>query len=96
MTYHATNTKTALPQLWQVNPDTPQVFGALFAEVITPNGEVSTPTIPGWELRVWPTARLGDATLEARALAAHLDESDLKAALARVGWSVLGPIRVKS
>lgn len=96
MTYRATNTPTFIPQPCQVTHDTPQVFGSLFAEVITPSGEVGTPTLPGWEVRVWPIARLGDATLEAKALLPHLTATDLKAGLSRVGWSVLGPIRVKS
>ncbi len=42
---------------------TDAVFGTVFFEVILTADTL--PTLPGWTLRLWPRARLGDATLEA-------------------------------
>lgn len=40
------------------------VFGTVFVEIINPNG--AAVALPGWITRLWPVARLGDQTLEAR------------------------------
>ena len=74
-----------------------QLFGTLLAEVVAPQpgADLTPPSLPGWELRLWPVARLGDATLEARPLFAHLQATDLQAALAHAGWQVLGPLRAR-
>lgn len=75
------------------------LFGVLFAEVILPAGQQTTselsgwPELPGWELRLWPVARLGDATLEARPLYPHLDAADLHCDLRQAGLDILGPVR---
>ena len=86
---------SCIPQGRQISHSTPQVFGAFFAEVVLPDSEVSGPVLPGWELRLWPVARLGDATLEARPLFPHLSGDDLKNDLARLGWDILGPVRAR-
>lgn len=70
-----------------------EVFGQLFVEVVTPDGQATSPLLPGWELRVWPVARLGDATLEARPLCPHLEAADLDRDLRRAGYMPLGPVR---
>lgn len=72
-----------------------QLFGRLFAEVVAPAGPLQAPELVGWEVRLWKVARLGDATLEARALYPQLAAADLQEALARAGWSVLGPVRTR-
>lgn len=63
------------------------------AEVALPEGRPVTPTLPGWTLRLWPVARLGDATLEARPDTAQASAQELRAALADLGIGVLGPLR---
>lgn len=70
-----------------------ELFGTLVAEVVAPAGPLQAPELLGWEVRLWQVARLGDATLEARPLYPHLEAADLQEALARAGWSVLGPLR---
>lgn len=84
---------TAQPRIQpRIQPSGPAVFGTLFMEVVTPGGVTGTPTVPGWILRAWPVARLGDITLEARPDGAHTPDA-LRAALATHGYRVLGPIR---
>lgn len=70
-----------------------EVFGTLIAEVLTPDGEVSVPLLPDWELRAWFVARLGDATLEARPRRPGLGPADLDRELRRAGYTPLGPLR---
>lgn len=70
----------------------------LIAEVALPEGHPDAPTLPvlalpGWTLRLWPVARLGDATLEARPDSAQASAQELRAALAELGIGVLGPLR---
>lgn len=65
----------------------------LIAEVVLPADRTSAPILPGWTLRLWPVARLGDATLEARPDSAQASAQDLRAALAELGIGVLGPLR---
>lgn len=65
----------------------------LIAEVVLPEGHPVTPALPGWTLRLWPVARLGDATLEARPDTAQASAQDLRSALADLGIGVLGPLR---
>lgn len=65
----------------------------LIAEVALPGGQLAAPTLPGWTLRLWPVARLGDATLEARPDSAQASAQELRAALAELGIGVLGPLR---
>lgn len=70
----------------------------LVAEVVLPGGRPAAPTLPvlalpGWTLRLWPVARLGDATLEARPDSAQASAQELRAALAELGIGVLGPLR---
>lgn len=38
----------------------------VFVEVVLPQNQ-PLPVVPGWTLRLWPQARLGDATLQAHA-----------------------------
>ena len=66
------------------------IFEALLA------GPVSQPiTVPGWTVRTWPVARLGDATLEVRADGLRDSLADLHAALRDAGISALGPVRAR-
>lgn len=69
----------------------PDLFGLYVAEVVGPLEPA--PHLTGWETRLWPVARLGDATFEARPRWPGLDEDDLRAALAQAGYTVLGPLR---
>lgn len=66
------------------------VSGALFMEVVLARN--TNLTLPGWTLRLWPQARLGDATLEARA-GGNQEPDDLIAGLLAQGVQVLGPVR---
>lgn len=71
------------------------VCGTLFMEVVLPGGRAPTlpvaPFLAGWTLRLWPQARLGDATLEARASGSQ-DAGDLIAGLKSQGVQILGPV----
>lgn len=69
--------------------------GILIMEITTPDGSASVPTLNEWALRAWPVARLGDATLEAQARSPHLDTEDLRKALNRAGYRILGPVRTR-
>lgn len=70
-------------------------FGALVLEAVMPAGEQNPPDMPDWDLRLWPVARLGDVTLEARPLRPDLGPDDLRAALRDEGWTPLGPVRAR-
>ncbi|WP_424951807.1 hypothetical protein [Deinococcus sp.] len=68
------------------------VFGTVFFEVVLRPGAASVPTLPGWTLRLWPQARLGDATLEATP--GHGQGADeLLQSLKALGVQPLGPMR---
>lgn len=69
---------------------TDAVFGTVFFEVLL--SADTLPTVPGWTLRLWPQARLGDATLEALADGAQTT-ADLIAGLREQGVRALGPVR---
>lgn len=69
-------------------PATPS--SVLLLEAVMPVGEQTLPALPGWELHMWPVARLGDVTLEARPLRPDLGPDDLRVALQNVGWTPLG------
>ncbi|SMB94852.1 hypothetical protein [Deinococcus hopiensis] len=71
----------------------PKVFGTFTLEVLTPQGEATAPLLLDWEVRAWPVARLGDATLEARPRRPELTVADLAAALHCAGYTPLGPVR---
>ena len=83
------------PLLLPLTPRGPEVFGTLTLEVVTPGGQAHAPLLPDWELRAWPVARLGDATLEARPRRANLSAADLQRDLCRAGYLPLGPVRVR-
>ena len=98
MTCHDQVHETYLPAPRTCGLRPAALFSTLFAEVITPDGQPDYPAmpdweIPNWEVRVWPVARLGDATLEARARFPHLTPEHLKLDLQRLGVTVLGPVR---
>lgn len=61
-------------------------------EVVLPEGR-ALPQVEGWTLRLWPQARLGDATLQAHADDASLSLVSLTAALSAQGVMTLGLIR---
>ncbi|GGJ60835.1 hypothetical protein [Deinococcus aquiradiocola] len=66
-----------------------RVFGTLFVEVILTG---PLPALPGWHVRLWPQARLGDATLEA-CPEREGGADDLRAALQAASVQALGPVR---
>ncbi len=73
------------------------VFGTVFFEVVLNTGAATpVPSMPGWNLRLWPQARLGDATLEASPAAprAEQDLHPLLAGLSAQGIDILGPVRL--
>ncbi len=79
--------QTARPAL------TDQVFGTVFFEVIGQGlPGCTTPSLPGWTVRVWPQARLGDATLEARPDGEQTLDG-LLLGLRAQGITALGPVR---
>ena len=64
---------------------------ALFFEVVLNTGAALA--LPGWTLRLWPQARLGDATLEAVPQDRARTQAELLAGLSAQGIEVLGPVR---
>ena len=72
---------------------TDAVFGSVFFEVILTAD--TPPTVPGWTLRLWSQAQLGDATLEAAPGPAGQgqDIDDLLRGLQAQGIQALGPVR---
>ena len=72
---------------------TDAVFGSAFFEVILTAD--MPPAVPGWTLRLWSQARLGDATLEAVPYPAGQgqDIDDLLRSLQTQGIQALGPVR---
>ncbi|MDV6375355.1 hypothetical protein [Deinococcus arenicola] len=64
----------------------------LLLEALTPVEDQTLPALSGWELHVWPVARLGDVTVEARPLRPDLGPDDLRVALQNVGWTPLGRV----
>ncbi|AZI41739.1 hypothetical protein EHF33_02405 [Deinococcus psychrotolerans] len=61
-------------------------------EVVLPEGR-ALPQVEGWTLRLWPQARLGDATLQAHADDGSLSLASLTAALSAQGVMTLGLVR---
>ncbi|THF71334.1 hypothetical protein E7T06_03055 [Deinococcus sp. Arct2-2] len=102
MTYHVPRPATAPMPLFNTAPVAPRVarpdsalFGAFVLEITTPDSTLTVPALDGWQLRVWPVARLGDATLEARPVDAHQNAADLVHALHAHGYGTLGPVRTR-
>ncbi|MBZ9750293.1 hypothetical protein K7W42_05380 [Deinococcus sp. HMF7604] len=63
-------------------------------EVLT-SGAPELPPVPGWTLRAWPVARLGDLTVQATPQdPAESGPAALRAALAAAGVTPLGPVRL--
>ncbi|WP_019010997.1 hypothetical protein [Deinococcus aquatilis] len=52
----------AAPALPRVAQSDPALFGTFVLEITTPDSLPTAPALAGWQLRVWPVARLGDAT----------------------------------
>ncbi len=93
MTYPTLNSQTqAFVPAHSKIPQTSEVFDTFVLELITPSGKIETPSLTGWQLMAWPVARLGDLTLEAKALYSYLRTEDLATDLAKAGYKVLGPI----
>ena len=77
---------------------TDAVFGTLFFEVIlSADTLLAVHTLSGWTLRLWPRARLGDATLEAAPVqpGQSPDLNDLLHDLQAQGIQALGPVRYR-
>lgn len=68
-----------------------EMFGTVFFEVVL--NSAASPAMTGWTLRLWPQARLGDATLEATPTDGARSESDLLTGLRAQGIEALGPVR---
>jgi hypothetical protein len=99
MTQHVYRSTAQIPPypVQAARPEPGVVFGNLLFEV-TLSGPASLSstelTVPGWTLRLWPQARLGDATLEARPECSESEDiSALLCALAEAGVGLLGPVR---
>ena len=67
----------------------------VFMEVVLPAHQMP-PRVPGWQLRLWPTASLGDATLEARPDSLQVSVASLTDALHAQGIQTLGLTRRRS
>ncbi len=87
-------TARSLPAPRPVAPPTqptPRAAGGLavtlLVEVIAPEGR-ALPALPGWSVTVWPHARLGDLTLEARSCGGARDA--LLGTLRDAGFTPLG------
>lgn len=96
MTMHHVRPPVSLPLVPQLPPRvqaSDRVFGAYVFEVTVPEGQVLHP-VEGWTLRLWPQARLGDGTLEARADGSE-PLSELLHQLGAQRIRPLGPIRVR-
>ena len=76
-------------------PQTSDVPMTVFMEVVLPAHQVP-PRVPGWQLRLWPTASLGDATLEARPDSLQVSVASLTDALHAQGIQTLGLTRRRS
>ncbi len=73
-----------------------EIFGVVFVELINPGG--GPVCLPGWITRLWPVARLGDQTLEARPSFGSLGTEavdDLLRQLRDAGLTPLG-VRLRS
>ncbi|MFC4455926.1 hypothetical protein [Deinococcus sonorensis] len=73
---------------------TSELYGSHVVEVVV-SGQAGPLQLDGWRLRLWPQARLGDATLELQAEAGR-GTPDLPALLCdlqRLGYTPLGPLR---
>ncbi|ASN80595.1 hypothetical protein [Deinococcus ficus] len=90
---HTVPAAPTLPALRLQAPHAQAAQAVYVMEITTPDGQPAAPTLPGWTLRVWPVARLGDATLEA---AGPGSPDSLRLALTASGYGVLGPIRARS
>ncbi|GHF55420.1 hypothetical protein HNQ07_003361 [Deinococcus metalli] len=72
------------------------VTGPTFVLEAVLDGPADQPVrVPGWTIRAWPVARLGDVTLEAHPHDARCTAADLAAALRDVRVTPLGPIRAR-
>lgn len=63
------------------------IFGSVFVEIINPSG--SAVCLAGFTTRLWPVARLGDQTLEARPSAGPLRVPEVLASLRAAGMTPL-------
>lgn len=70
--------------------DRTSVFGTVFMEVVVPCAPARLPDVPGWTLRAWPVARLGDVTLEAAPHGPGMPLAPLLAALRGASFVPLG------
>ena len=64
----------------------------VYLEVVLPGSQM-LPRVPGWQLRLWPTASLGDATLGAHPDSLQSSVASLTDALHAQGVQTLGLTR---
>ncbi|WP_412029726.1 hypothetical protein [Deinococcus yunweiensis] len=92
MTLHTPAPRLHLPL--QTTPDDTAAPTFILEAILS--GPVGQPiALPGWTIRAWPVARLGDATLEAQSSDPSQRAADLAVALNRIGIVPLGPIRAR-
>lgn len=75
------------------SPAQTEVFGTVFVEIINPGG--GTVRLPGWHTRLWPVARLGDQTLEARPSFGPLRTETVDELLRQLRGAGLTPLGVR-
>lgn len=83
---------TPLPAQISTTTTTKEVLMDVLFEVLLPEGS-ALPQVDGWTLRLWPQARLGDATLQAHADTATGTLKSLTAALNAQGVTALSLVR---
>ncbi|WP_293914124.1 hypothetical protein [Deinococcus sp.] len=76
----------------QAAPVAPTSVTDVYIEVVLPARQ-ALPRVPGWQLRLWPTASLGDATLQAHPDGPQVSVASLTDALHAQGIQTLGLTR---
>ncbi|WP_161883278.1 hypothetical protein [Deinococcus alpinitundrae] len=89
---HATSTPSIQPAAASVVAAPSAITEDVLMEVVLPEGR-ALPQVDGWTLRLWPQARLGDATLQAHPQSAAATLAELSAALHQQGVTSLGVVR---
>ncbi|AWN23317.1 hypothetical protein DKM44_08805 [Deinococcus irradiatisoli] len=77
----------------EVQGSAQEIFGVVFVELINPGG--GSPRLPGWTTRLWPVARLGDQTLEARPSGGSVSRGGVDDLLRQLRGAGLTPLGVR-